>query len=141
MANELAAWLEKQETRKTERKVLQISASLKPSSPMCPSKGSFINWSISCINASNMWLCQHNHGWEFGGNFFKMIFRQVQELAFKTYGAHRGHTQIDYLTEDVSMDPSHQLKSFFRLLMAYSEAKTFLSAWSNGSRGGFAILR
>ena len=54
-----------------------------------------------------------------------MVFKQVQELAFKTFGAHAGRIQIDYLTEDLCMDSSHSMKQFFRLLTAHSEAQPY----------------
>ena len=74
---------------------------------------------------ANAWLCQHNHGWEFGERYLDMVFKQVQKLVFKTFGAHAGRTQLDYLTEDLCMDPSHLMKQFFRLLTAHSEAQPY----------------
>ena len=54
-----------------------------------------------------------------------MVFKQVQELVFKTFGAHAGRMQLDYLTVDLRMDPSHSMKQFFRLLTAHSEAQPY----------------
>ena len=54
-----------------------------------------------------------------------MVFKNVQELTFKTFGGHAGRIQIDYLTEDLCMDPSHSMKQFFRLLTAHSEAQPY----------------
>ena len=34
-------------------------------------------------------------------------------------------TQIDYLTEDLTMDANHTLKTFFRLVQAHSEAQPY----------------
>ena len=54
-----------------------------------------------------------------------MVFKKVQELTFKTFGGHAGRIQIDYLTEDLCMDPSHSMKKFFRLLTAHSKAQPY----------------
>jgi hypothetical protein len=95
--------------------------------PAKPRKGQFIRWNNTGINALSpcAWLRIHNHGWEYGPAFFKAIFAAVQQLAFKTTGIHSGQTQIDYLTEDLMMDPNHSLKVFFRLLQAHSEAQPY----------------
>lgn len=54
-----------------------------------------------------------------------MIFKNMEELAFKTYGTHMGCMQIEYLTKDLCMDPLHQLKSYFMPLTSHSEAQLY----------------
>ena len=109
-----------------------------PKPPSRPSKGKFLRWSVSGINAlnANAWLRQHNHGWEYGEKYLELIFTEVQALTFKTFGAHAGRTQLDYLTEDLCMDPSHSLKQFFRLLTAHSEAQPYYPQITNDSEVG-----
>ena len=134
-AVELRRWLDKNEQRKTARTGVLGIREYKysfpppaiPAPPSRPSKGKFLHWSVSGINAlnANAWLRQHNHGWEFGEKYLNMVFKEVQELTFKTFGAHAGRTQIDYLTEDLRMDPTHSMKQFFRLLTAHSEAQPY----------------
>ena len=134
-AVELKRWLDKNETRKTARTgvlgIREYKYSFPPEKfprpPARPSKGKFTTWSISGINAlnANAWLRQHNHGWEFGEKYLNMVFKEVQKLAFNTFGAHAGRTQLDYLTEDLRMDPTHSMKQFFRLLTAHSEAQPY----------------
>ena len=135
IAVELRRWLDKNDERKTDRTGVLGIREYKysfpppkfPSPPARPSKGKFIPWRVSGINAlnANAWLRQNNHGWEFGERYLNMVFKQVQELAFKTFGAHAGRIQLDYLTEDLRMDPSHLMKQFFRLLTAHSEAQPY----------------
>ena len=134
-AVELKRWLYKNEQRKTARTAVLGIREYKysfpppkiPAPPARPSKGKFTQWSVSGINAlnANAWLRQHNHGWEFGEQYLDMVFKEVQKLAFKTFGAHAGRTQLDYLTEDLRMDPSHSMKRFFQLLTAHSEAQPY----------------
>ena len=134
-AVKLRRWLDKNDERKTDRTGVLGIREYKylfpppkfPGPPARPSKGKFIPWSVSGINAlnTNAWLRQHNHGWEFGERYTDMVFKQVQEIAFKTCGAHAGRIQLDYLTEDLCMDPSHSTKQFFRLLTAHSEAQPY----------------
>ena len=142
IAVELSRWLDKNDERKTDRTGVLGIREYKysfpppkfPSPPARPSKGKFIPWSVSGINAlnANAWLRQHNHGWEFGERYLDMVFKQVQKLAFKTFGAHAGRTQVDYLTEDLRMDPSHILQ------IAHSSLRgsTILPTSSDGQGSG-----
>ena len=57
--------------------------------------------------------------------FFDLVFKEVQVLAFKSFGKNCGRQQIDYLSEDLALDTSHTLKNFFRLLQAHSEAQPY----------------
>ena len=109
-----------------------------PPPPPKPTKGQFISWSNTGINALSpcAWLRIHNHSWEYGPAFFKSIFAAIQQLTFKTTGIHSGQTQIDYLTEDLMMDPNHSLKVFFRLLQAHSEAQPYYPLQPNSPEVG-----
>ena len=109
-----------------------------PPPPAKPKKGQFIKWSNTGINAFSpcAWLRIHNHGWEYGPAFFKSIFAAIQHLTFKTTGIHSGQTQIDYLTEDLMMDPNHSLEVLFRLLQAHSEAQPYYPLQSNSPEVG-----
>ena len=144
--NELAKWWARNTVRKNVRGKLsgirnydfQFPPEAFPSPPMRPSKGKFLNWNVTGVNAlnANAWLRQHNHGWEFGERYFNMIIEAVQNLAFKQYGKHAGQTQIDYLTEDLKMDPSHSVKNFFRILTCHSEAQPFYPTMSMNTEVG-----
>ena len=133
--NELAKWLARNNVRKNVRNKVtgirnydfEFPPPRFPRPPIRPSKGKFLHWSVTGVNAlnANAWLRQHNHGWEFGERYFNMIVEAVQKLAFKQYGRHAGQTQIDYLTEDLKMDPSHSVKQFMRILTCHSEAQPF----------------
>ena len=57
--------------------------------------------------------------------FSSFALKQIQDLAFKSYGKHAGRTQINYLTDDLTMDANHMLKTFFRLMQAHSEAQPY----------------
>jgi heme oxygenase len=74
-ASELKKWLEKNELRKTARAKMVGVKEYKYTFPLQhfqdparPSKGKFLKWNMTGINAlnANAWLCQNNHGWEFG---------------------------------------------------------------------------
>jgi hypothetical protein len=145
-AAELKKWLDKNELRKSARAGMVGVKEYKytfppptfPRPPARPSKGKFLKWNVTGINAlnANAWLRQHNHGWEFGEKYLEMVFKEVQLLTFKTFGAHAGRTQLDYLTEDLCMDPTHSLKQFFRLLTAHSEAQPYYPQISSDSEVG-----
>ena len=144
--NELARWLARNTVRKNVRNAVSGIRNYEftfpptrfPRPPMRPSKGKFLNWSVSGVNAlnANAWLRQHNHGWEFGERYFDMIIEAVQKLAFKQYGQHTGQTQIDYLTEDLKMDASHSVKQFMRILTCHSEAQPFYPAMGMSAKVG-----
>ena len=133
--NELNKWLAKNSVRKTVRAGMTGIRNYDftfppprfPQPPTRPSKGKFLKWSVTGVNAlnANAWLRQHNHGWEYGEKYLEMIFKEVQKLAFKQYGAHAGRTQLDYLSEDLRMDASHSVKQFFRILTCHSEAQPY----------------
>ena len=76
-----------------------------------------------------VWLRLHNHGWEFGVTFLDLVFKAIQQLAFKTHhGQYAGWTQIIYfLTEDLCIDPIHKLKRFFGFaaVQAHSKAQPY----------------
>ena len=112
--NELAKWLAKNNVRKSVRAGMSGICNYDyvfppprfPRPPARPSKGKFLQWSVTGVNTlnANAWLRQHNHGWEFGERYLDMIIKEVQELAFKQYG-------------------SHLVKQFFRILTCHSEAQ------------------
>ena len=60
-----------------------------------------MGWNVNGVSVMSpcAWLRLHNHGWEYAETFFKLCFKQVQDLAFKSYGKDARRTQIDYLTE------------------------------------------
>ena len=134
-ARALYKWALNNETRKTGRSsvpgvatyTIQTKPERFPKPPAKPSKGKFAGWNELGVAVMSpcAWLRLHNHGWEFAEDFFKLCFKQVQLLAFKSYGKHAGRTQIDYLTEDLVMDKNHTLKTFFRLVQAHSEAQPY----------------
>jgi len=109
-----------------------------PPPPAKPKRGQFIKWSNTGINALSpcAWLHIHNHGWEYGPAFFKLIFAAIKQLTFKTTGIHSGKMQIDYLAEDLMMDLNHSLKVFFRLLQAHSEAQPYYPLQPNSPEVG-----
>ena len=71
------------------------------------------------------WLYMHHHGWKYGKTFLNLVFKKVQILAFKSFGTHWGPTQIDYLTENLHMDPNHKLQNVFCLVHAHSKAQPY----------------
>ena len=48
---------------------------------------------------------------------------KVKDLVFRGFAKEAGRVQISYLTEDLLMDPSHNLSTFLRLLEWFSEAQ------------------
>lgn len=98
-----------------------------PRPPAKPKMGQFAGWNptgVSCLSPC-AWLRMHNHGWEYAEKFLTLVFNKVQTLAFKQYGAHAGSTQLSYLTEDLELHSSHELKYFFRLVQSHSEAMPY----------------
>lgn len=95
--------------------------------PEKPTQGQFFNWGVTGAEPLNQcaWLRSHKHGWEYMPRFFDLVFKEVQVLAFKSFGKNCGRQQIDYLSEDLALDTSHTLKNFFRLLQAHSEAQPY----------------
>ena len=95
--------------------------------PRKPEAGKFIEWNNFGITALNpmAWLRLHNHGWQYGEQFCNRVFAKIQQLAFKSFGLQCGQDQIAYLTEDLQMDPNHQLKNFLRLVQAHAEAQAY----------------
>ena len=144
--NKLAKWLARNTLRKNVRGPVAgirdydfvFPPPAIPRPPMRPSKGKFLNWNVTGVNAlnANAWLRQHNHGWEYGERYFNMVIEEVQSLALKQYGKHAGQTQIDYLTEDLKMDPSHSVKQFMRILTCHSEAQPFYPTMSMNAEVG-----
>ena len=135
-AKKIKPWVLRNEARKTGRSSVSgvgtytFSSGVPdrfPKPPAKPSKGQFAGWSSYGVSVMSpcAWLRTHNHGWEYAETFFKLCFKRVQDLAFKSYGKHAGRTQIDYLTEDLTMDANHTLKTFFRLVQAHSEAQPY----------------
>ena len=98
-----------------------------PKPPAKPSKGQFSGWNVNGapIMSPCAWLHLHNHSWEYARTFFKLCFKRVQDLTFKSYCKHARRIQIDYLTEDLTMDANHTLKTFFFLVQAHSEAQPY----------------
>lgn len=95
--------------------------------PEKPTKGQFFNWGVTGTEPliQCAWLRSHRHGWEYMPRFFDLVFKEVQVLAFKSFGKNFGRQQIDYLSEDLALDTSHTLKNFFRLLQAHSKAQPY----------------
>ena len=129
-----ARWSAKNDARTEGRKnkpVAGYSWSFPPEPftppPEKPSKDQFFNWGVTGTEPLNQcaWLRSHRHGWEYMPHFFQLVFKEVQVLAFKSYGKNCGRQQIDYLSEDLALDTSHSLKNFFRLLQAHSEAQPY----------------
>ena len=134
-ALETKKWIQQQNARKAARQnavgvadyTYEFPPPKFPHPPKKPSKGHFVDWSVSGINAMSAcaWLRQHNHGWEYAQKFLELSFNAVQHLAFKIFGARAGKTQMDYLRGDLKMDPTHSMKVFYRLLQAHSEAQPY----------------
>ena len=77
--DELAKWLARNSVRKSVRAGVAGIRNYDyafppprfPRPPARPSKGKFLQWSATGVNAlnANAWLRQHNHGWEFGERY------------------------------------------------------------------------
>ena len=133
-AQQLKNWFAKNEKRKAGRAKLPVTDYnyvFPPpkfnAPPSNPANGQFFNWDDTGCTAMNpcAWLRLHNHGWEYSTQFFNLVFRAVQKLAFNTYGPNAGSTQLAYLTEDLMFEPSHKLKKFFGYVEAHSAAQPY----------------
>lgn len=134
-ALEIKAWVSRNERRVEGRKNIRGVTPYSyathpkpfPKPPGKPANGKFAGWNHEGVSVMSpcAWLRTHNHGWEYAETFFELVFEKVQRLAFKSYGKQAGRTQIEYLTEDLRFDPNHNLKGFFRLVHAHSEAQPY----------------
>ena len=96
-AKKIKPWVLKNEKRKTGRSSVAgvgtytFTAGVPdrfPKPPAKPSKGQFAGWNANGISIMSpcAWLHLHSHGWEYAETFFKLCFKRVQDLAFKSYG-------------------------------------------------------
>ena len=126
------AWIKKNQERKDSRRgypIADYDFSFPPDPiPKPPRKApnnKLVAWSTSGVQGLDAlgWLNLHKHGWEYAELLHDHIMKEVKTLAFRVFGPEAGRNQIDYLSEDLKMDPSHNISVFLRLLDWFSEAQ------------------
>ena len=129
---EVQEWIKKNEKRKEDRQGYPLPnydfsfpPSKIPPPPERASKDKLVKWNPSGIQGMDAlaWLNLHKHGWEFAELLHDLVMIEIKDLAFRGFGKEAGRVQISYLTEDLLMDPSHNLSTFLRLLEWFSEAQ------------------
>ena len=69
------------------------------------------------------WLNLHKNGWGYDELIHENCMKEVKHLMLRSSRIEDGRVQIDYLTEDLKIDPTHNVGNFLRLLRWFSEAK------------------
>ena len=120
--SEVKNWIKKNEKRKDDRQGYPLpnyDFSYPPSEIPPPtersSKDKLIKWNSSGIQGMDAlaWLNLHKYGREFVEFPHDLIMIEVKDLAFCEFGKEAGHVQISYLAEDLLIDPSYSLSTFF----------------------------
>ena len=101
--------------------------------PESDSVNKLVFWNASGIQIldSLYWLNLHKHVWEYSELLHDNVMDKVKQLMFNLFRKESGRSQIDYLTKDLKMDPTHNVGTFIRLLEWFSETQIFYPTISN----------
>ena len=114
-----------------------------PPSSICPQPERYpvnklVLWNASGIqNLDTLaWLNLHNHGWEYFELLHNNIMEEITKLMFRLFGKEAVRLWIDYLNEDLKMNPTYNVRKFLCLLKCFSETQLLYLKISNDKEFG-----